>query len=474
MSLEKDIYLQKRPFPGSYPRDVLRELRLIAIDKEGMAEPFGSYTYRFQRYPGDVDGMEIIGTCCSEKEAAEEYVKAIKRIVRNITSKRSHYYSEIKAGINPLFDFPVGDLTLGVFTQNPHLSKIIPEYYQKGWLSDEELLILTAVDNNALMVSNSDMYDVVEYIFRKHRVLRWSAKEILEGKKKLEDGSFLSLFDAIQMNTMTKIDEVALVEGRFVEITNNWHLEWVDHTGNYHTFNEDEGQPTDLVDEIEKLYFSNMFYSPFKMVKRIYAYSRYMYFQTRQQKWIAYMKKVIPLLQDTNISASYQIKSELDTLVLILQLYRHPSPVTISKQLEYTKQRIASILFFTQQDLSEINTDIDGAIASPNNGMKIDQIEKVISKLKGLINYETIKYLQGVGLNPPPRDLLPIERRYGNLTRTPLSNPKNPYKKYKDYVSSLGRGAGCETCGGILKYDECIECKDSAQVRLANIINRIY
>lgn len=476
-----DSYLQKRPYPSSYPKSVLDELKLIAINEDTII-PFGSYTYRFQRYPGDVDGMEEIGLCCSEEEAAKKYVRAIKRIVKKVISKKSHYYSEIKAGINPLFNFSVGILNNGIYYINPDLIDIAKDYCQKEWISVEECKILNNIYLTIGIIKNpskdeqgqdSNYYDVVEYIFRKHRILRWTADEILAGKKEIEDGSYVSLFDAIQMHTMTKIDEIALIEGRFVEITNNWHLAWIDENEEYHVFNKNEGKPDNLRNEIEKLYFSDMFYSPFKVVKRIYAYSRYMYLQTKQAKWKKYIELVVPLLQG-DLSSAYQIKSELDTLVLVLELYKSPSPVAINNELDYAKQRIASVLTFKQEStLIEINNDLDIAISTSGNVMKIKLIERVIDRLKKLINWGTIKYLQRVNLNPPPRDLLPDRISYGYVVRHPDSSPINPYKIQKSLVSGT-KGEGCETCGGILTDEKCLQCRDDPHVQLANIINRMY
>jgi hypothetical protein len=476
-------YLQKRPYPSSYPKPVLNELKLIAINEFAVI-PFGSYTYRFQRFPGDIDAMEQIALPISENDAATEYVLAIQRIVRNIISKRSHYYSEIKAGINPLFNFSVGQLNKGIYTPNPELFDIATNYCQQGWISDEDCKILHNVylSIGKLRDQDSNYYDVVEYIFRKHRVLRWTAKEILAGKKFLEQGDSISLFDAIQMHTMTKVDEIALIDGRFVEITNNWHLAWKDKNGITHVFNKNEGKPDNLRNEIEKLYFSDMFYSPFKVVKRIYAYSRYMYFQTKESKWKKYIELVVSLLQG-DLSSAYQIKSELDTLILVLELYKRPSPVAINNELDYAKQRIASILTFKQEStLLEINSDIDVAISTKDNVMKIELIEKVVDKLKKLINWGTITYLRKVSLNPPPRDLLPDKMSYGYLVRKPDSNPQNPYKVQKSLILAsekmerpYGKGfGGCETCGGFLINDKCLGCRDNPHIQLANIINRMY
>jgi hypothetical protein len=168
-------FIEERPL-SSYPRKVLEELALVSLNPDKPARPVGSYTYRFQQYPGDIDAMEKIGECCSKEQASKKYVSSIKRIVRNITSKRSHYYSEIKAGINPLFNFSVGVLKNGSFTPNKNLWALAKKYRKQKYITNEEYsIVMSAIGNTSgSKVFNSNVYDVVEYIFRKHRILRWS------------------------------------------------------------------------------------------------------------------------------------------------------------------------------------------------------------------------------------------------------------------------------------------------------------
>lgn len=485
-----DKYIAKRPL-SSYPKEVLRELKLIAIDQEeidnpsspfvykdprypGIAQPFGSYTYRSQRYPGDVDGMEVVSVCCTKENAANTYVKAIQRIVKDITSKRQHYYSETKAGINPLYSVSVGELKNGMYIPNQELFRVPVEYFQRGPITESEANVIKQVLSSPDNL-NSNGYDIVEYIYRKYRILRWTAEEIKKGKMKLEDGSFISLLEAIQMDTMTKIDEIALVNGVFLEITNNWHLGWVDKDGHRHIFNADEGITSDLLYEIEKLYFSNMFYSPFKMVKRMYSYSRRMYIKTGNLKWTKYIMLIVPLLE-SDISAAYQMQSELSTLVQVLKLYQRPSPATINNELDNMKQRFASLIHIPLEVLSGLNGIIDSAIKTKNNKDKIVLIEKIIEMSRGYINTETIAYLSQKGLNPPPIDLLPRNRRYGKLIRQPTDEPVNPFEKELKEVKGSGCNTcgGCDTCGGDLTYGGCMNCRDNPQIQLANLIKGIY
>jgi hypothetical protein len=294
----------------------------------------------------------------------------------------------------------------------------------------------------------------------------------MKGNIEIENGKKVSLYDAIQMNTMTKIDEIALINGRFVEITNVWYLAWVDKKGNYDVFDKEALKyPENLRVEIEKFYFSDMFYSPFKVVKRIYAYSRNRHIYTKNPKWGRYIDLVVPLLQ-SDVSLAYQIKSELDTLVLVLNLYKRPSPVTINNQLDNIKQKIASVLSIKEETLQQINSFINAAIESSNNKSKIISIDKVTQMLKNMINYETIGYLSSKGLNPPPKDLLPNVMSYKYITRLSTDDPEDPVDKIIETLNI--KGEGCETCGGVLLGGGCLQCRDDPHMQLANMIKNMY
>ncbi len=470
-----DRFMNKRSIK-SYPVPVLDNLKLVSLNENAMAMPFGSYTYRFQAYPGDIDGMEEIGECCSEADAAKKYAKAIQTVVMEIKLKKMNYYSEIKAGIDPIYNITVGALRNGIFTPNPKLWEKTQSLYDKNLFPVEEYSIIMSILTKDKQLDGDD-YDVVEYIYRKYRILRWTADEILKGYKILEDGSKLKLVDAITMDTMTKIDQISLIDGRFVEITNNWHLNWIDENDEWHVFNKKHGVPNDLTKEVDKLYFSNMFYSPFKCLKRMYSYSRYKYIDTGDKKWKYYIKTISPFLM-SRISSAYQIKSELDTIVLILTLNRNASPGAISNQINYTKQRISSILEFSDEQVQEMNKNLDivyiYSTAKSHVDIQLKQLDKVIKMLKGLINYHTIGFLERMGLNPPPRDLLPNPRGYADVVRKPTDDPVNPMKiAMAELVETIGEG--CNMCGGEM-FDcggqvQCMQCRDNPQIQLANMLN---
>ena len=51
-----DRYLGTVPIKA-YPKQILENIKLISFSGLGneLAKPFGSFSYRFQKYPGDID-----------------------------------------------------------------------------------------------------------------------------------------------------------------------------------------------------------------------------------------------------------------------------------------------------------------------------------------------------------------------------------------------------------------------------------
>lgn len=408
--------------PNAYSQAVKDNIKLISFGKD--AQLFGSVIYRIQKYPGDVDLVEEFKECCSMEEVINKFAKRLKNMVKDITSMKNHFFSEFKAGEDKRFDVNIGRLENGIYHISSELKKKTFELYDKYLLSDEEATIISDIIDRKSNLGGND-YDIVYNIFREHKILRWSATEILNGSKKLPGGKVKDLHQALSEHGHVKIDMITVVNGRFIEMTNFVALAY-EENGTYHfiniNLNENHNIPVMLPIEIEKLYYSNFYYSPFKMCKRIYSLARH-------NKDIVTLEKIIPFVS-SNTSLLYQIRSELETIILIMEKYKNPSPSTINNQIDNMKFRLSSVLELSDEDLELIYELIDEALLEKNKKIKIDLLSEIKNHLKVLINYETIVYLEKVGLNPPPSYLLPQEAKYNrNIVRRPTTNPKNPLKE---------------------------------------------
>jgi len=187
--------------------------------------------------------------------------------------------------------------------------------------------------------------------------------------------------------------------------------------------------------EIEKLYYSNMYYSPFKMVKRLYSLSRH-------RNTVGLIKRVVQGVS-SNISLVYQIKSEVENISIVIKKTKVFPKVLIHNQIDGFKNRLASVIELGKQDLDDLNKLIDNINNIKNKKEKLFNLERLKKILTAHIIFFTINYLNQVGLNPPPRTTLPRIIKYDiSILRLPGIIPVNPLEKYERQLNR----------GGILHY----------------------
>lgn len=408
-------YLETKPIE-SYPKQLIQDMYMISFFPDEMATPFGSYIYKMQKYPGDVDLVQHFKECCTVDEVINKFIKELRRVVKDVLKSKMHYFSEFKAGLDHIYDVDVGNLSNGLYKIDPDLRDNTLELHNAGLFNDEETkIVLDIIDNN---ITTGDGYDIVYNIYRNRRILRWTAEEILQGYKVVH-GIKKTLFEALHDETHVKIDIIALYNNRFIEITNFVGLT-LDNGKELVNINIDLSENYDIQKylpiEIEKLYFSNYYYSPFKMAKRIYSLSRNRHDEET-------LRNIIPLLS-SNVSLLYQIKSELEILLRIFAIVHVPPMKTIGKELDQMKSRITNVVQIPDSTQIIMFETIDMINKTKNIQEKAKMIEEMLETIiSPTINDLTIKYLRNKGLNPPPDYLLPPHMSYNKITRSPTDNP---------------------------------------------------
>jgi len=69
-----------------------------------------------------------------------------------------------------------------------------------------------------------DEYDIIFNLFRNHRVIRWTEDEILQGYKMLPGKLKFKFIDGLKQKSHIKIDVLAYINNRFIEVTNFFYL----------------------------------------------------------------------------------------------------------------------------------------------------------------------------------------------------------------------------------------------------------
>lgn len=415
----------------SYSQDQIKNIKLISTNKNTFAKPFGSATYRIQKYPGDLDIHEIFIDCCTIKDVINKFEKILKKIVRREEKEIIHYVVEVKAGLDKRYDVDIGELNNGIFFINTNeIKKKVSQLKKNNLLNKNEIKII----NNILKKQKPDQndYDILYFIFRERKILRWNSNEILQGYKILPGNKKITLNQALYYKTHVKIDVVTLINNRFIEITNFFILAYVDKNNELHMINLDydyldkkisfERYDKQIKEEIEKLYYSNLFYNPFKMAKRIWALAR----TNKDENMIFLLSPFIT----SNISFLYQIKSEIDAILRILKETNGYPIKTINRQIDEMKIKLSNIIEIDNSDINFLNKLINKFNKTHSYDIKVKTLNNLKNYIKQLINIFTIEELNKLGLNPPPINYLPNELKYENIVRTPLEIIKDPLKSY--------------------------------------------
>lgn len=441
-----DRYLGSVPIKA-YPKQILENIKLISFSGLGneLAKPFGSFSYRFQKYPGDVDLIQEFKNS-SVDQVINVFTSILKNMVKNIENKKNTYFSEFKAGLNHFYNpNKIGNMSNGKYSPDIKYIKNLLSNSEKhnGPISSDDIKkIIDLLDENN-MVGNyypAIVHDSIFKIIREAYILRWSSDEILKGEKIIYNPTKtkLSLKKALLDKTIIKIDMITYLGNKFVEITNFVTLAY-EKNGKLHGINiidlDIDKNIENLKDEIEKLLFSPIYFSPFKASKRMYSYCRYKYINSKDSKYHQILTKIIPLLQ-SNISLMYQLNSELDAISIVLSKHKISNFTLFDNSLETQKVELSRIIQIGDNTLENLISLYDHAIKSPNKKDKIHKISIIMTELKNVINCFTIGYFDDNNLLPLPYFILPVKHSYdtsrlgaGSFSSKLFQKAANYYRK---------------------------------------------
>jgi hypothetical protein len=420
----------------SYPDSIKRELKIISLKPDESATLFGSALYRMQMYGSDIDALQHINYI-DEKTTISTFIKTLKNLI--LCLDVNHVYSEFKAGFNYSYIIDIGKLENGIFTPASDLLNVLQEKTKIGLFNKNEYKTmfnaLKMVHENQDTNIHSMAYDYIFDLIRDKRILRWSKKELLEGYKIISNGEYYPLHLALSDETIVKIDVISLVNGKFVEVTNIVFLGYADIDQNGETIyipvnvSEENLHSKGLSPDIEKLYYSNKFYSPFKACKRAYA-------EMRRIRNFDYLPQIAPIIR-YEISLLYQLKGQIETFLIILEkTISHYYVKLINNQLQEIKGRLVYVLDISQEGIIKLSKEIDDICHTIDINLKYDLIDKLNKNLKSIIEYLTIDNMNEHQFNPIPDLFLPNPRKYDpNLVRSPSDHPTQTYKEFVNLLN---------------------------------------
>lgn len=382
-------------------RDAINTLRLDKSEFNIM----GTFGLKNAPYAGDIDSQQFVYACCDKPSGVAQLVKYLQDTVRAIMKKAGYYLADLKAGLDVRYLIGIGDLVgnkikgYKIVGYHPlEVADKVKSLYQNGLLSPEEYKELAKLIKPKITKKE---YEEIYDILRKHSVVRWTTKDILNGYKILPKGLKLTLPEAIQQQTTVKIDVWGEVDGRYIEMS-TFVVPIVKYAdGSKEVVNGDvrmsEFDPA-IRKEIDKFYSKDKL---LKMAKRMFSLAKF-----RQDKHV--IKLLLPLLA-SSVGKLGQIIGDADTANEMIQKLDSPPLDVLIPQIDELKPRLSSISDISFND--ELMYELIDRIVYGHQNLDKGQIDTLINALHeylaGVTNSIVKNYLIRVKLYPPPLNYLP-------------------------------------------------------------------
>lgn len=303
---------------SSFTDEILNNAKLISVNDDFRI--VGSAAMRIQKYPGDIDLLEaIIGNDISSM--TKNFSKVMRQKVKKIINTPNVWLVELKAGYDERFNFPIGVLNkvhnIFIFLLDENLSNNIIKTWN-FYSDDEKKFLRTLYD---IKTASLDDYYQLKDIIKKYKILRWNAKEILDGKKKQNDIVF-DLKSSLMMKTLVKIDIIAIIDDLYTEISNFYLLGYVhgnmvipiDVGFNFSIREEIENSIKNAIrDDILLLLNEGNYY---KILKRMWALCRFDWILHKSELSKKILLIITPFLA-SDIGILGQVKSSIESFNLV-------------------------------------------------------------------------------------------------------------------------------------------------------------
>jgi len=301
---------------------------------QGKVKLVGSNQRRGMLFTSDYDLLtELSGR-------ADTLADHFKKVMEEIP-KRDYYFMDFKCGLDSrlIYNFEEDDLT--TYLKNPLISKL----YKKKILDSR----------------GEDRVKLIRDLF----ILRWTRQDIINGFIKLIDGSKYSLIEALQDNTVIKLDVIIPIGDRFAEVSELYiYLQKVDD-------NKDIIQS--LSDDIEKFRHNNTM----KSLKRLYSIIS---LDSPNDKRLSKLE----LFFNSEYGLLNKYANDLDILLLLTDKHN------------VSFEKIVSNIQMIKENIS---------LSSVVSKTKILKLNKITPKNYKNVCSVMIKYLRNL-INTPAKDLL--------------------------------------------------------------------
>ena len=322
-------HLEKR-YPINYPHDVLKIISAMSMNRGRNVRIMGSMALRSQLYAADYDCYETVELYeNTEKKALEFLSSEFPNIIKRIQSIPNCFITDIKAGSVKEWQ---------VIPDNAKIEngKVINLNINKCRRKIEQLEkqgVLTQSETDSYLEKLTTNISPAQFVIIKKdirpNIIRWTPADIEKGYKTLKDGRKYTLDHAFSSQVITKLDLIGWVQGnRFAEFSMIYKF-------------VNRGKPLNLhSDDVEQALKENILYYSitgrwFKVAKRMFSYARF-----HDDELI--LKQLTPIL-NSNIGRLYVILSDIETILLMLDLGEKLPLSKIYFELDQLRGRFANI-----------------------------------------------------------------------------------------------------------------------------------
>jgi hypothetical protein len=221
--------------------------------------------------------------------------------------------------------------------------------------------------------------------------LRWSYNDMIKGYKKMDDGRPIRFEEALLHRTMIKMDIIAIIDGNFIEFSENYYFNFNKHlqkskhlyNGNYFEHDVDKKH---ILNSVLHSYdeYMNVQHNYLKGLKR--AFSVYRAIDKKQE-----MKRLIDFF-NSDTGFLNKVRSDLDIVLLIMseQHFRHVKVEDVRKSLLDIKQQLNK-----KTHLSEYGPTIHRLDEMINkNKLSVESIRRLRNDIYDNVNKSTLEFIE--------------------------------------------------------------------------------
>lgn len=398
-SIGTEVNILQRRKEESLTPDMKAVIKILTLDQEYPALLVGSFKYKVHEYPSDMDLYEPMQTCCSLDAGVHKIVLGIQAIIRRMHKMRFAYLSDFKAGVDDRYFVDIGKYNpvrgkLEGYDQYKVVDSIV-NIYKKGLLTKSETLELLRMAHEK---PDAYQYHTLYDALKKWFVVRWTDEELLKGYKMLPHNKKITLEEAIQQGTVVKADMWALVDDRFMEIS-NW-LTLIAKVGNSKIYLSEKPDLTyeeSVMNDI-LLFKDPRFKKHMKLAKRMWLYAI-------SQNDNYTIRQLYPLFSSP-IAKLYQIQSEMEILIGMLEKLSRPPYRLIKKQIAQFKMRIGTVpeANISEENERKVLSYFDRAIEAKNDREKMAKnLGAAFDIVRDIVDTRAMKYIEK---NIPKNDVL--------------------------------------------------------------------